>query len=139
MIRSGIGSADIRDVDAIVDSSSGGDGSDDIRRRRCRIINSFRRTLILSSFATFSLSILAMTTRSREEMSVIIEVPSCTNTPWKSDEDLRRKRPESFKSVPSASSIPKCATSCCEDLDCITWQYRADVGCRMSDAFKVEM
>ena len=117
----------IRD-DAIVDSSSGGDGNEDKRRRRCRIINSLRRTLILSSFATLSLIFLAMTTRSREVTSVI-EVPSCTNAPWKSDEDLRGKCPESFKSIPSAKSITQCATSCCEDLNCITWQYRADVGC----------
>ena len=108
----------IRD-DAIGDSSSGGDGNEDKRRRRCRIINSLRRTLILSSFATLSLIFLAMTTRSREV--TVIEVPSCTNTPWESDEDLRGKCPESFKSIPSAKSITQCATSCCEDLNCITW------------------
>ena len=125
MKRSGIGSADISEVDFIVDSSNGDDENEDKRRRRCRIIHSFRRTLFV--FAT--LFILAMTTPSREEISVISEVPSCTNTPWKADEDLRGKCPESFKSVPSATSIPQCAISCCEDLDCITWQYRADVGC----------
>ena len=92
MKRSGIGSADISEVDFIVDSSNGDDENEDKRRRRCRIIHSFRRTLIV--FA--SLFILAMTTPSREEISVISEVPSCTNTPWKADEDLRGKCPASF-------------------------------------------
>jgi len=36
---------------------------------------------------------------------------------------------ESFKSIPAASSnYSLCAISCCEDLECITWQYRSDFG-----------
>lgn len=45
------------------------------------------------------------------------------------NEDLRGKCPGDLKSFPSATSISSCANSCCANLDCITWQYRSDVGC----------
>jgi hypothetical protein len=61
--------------------------------------------------------------------SSIQEVPPCPATPWKADEDLRGKCPESFRSIPDISSTSDCATSCCRDAECITWQYRRDVGC----------
>ncbi len=59
----------------------------------------------------------------------IAEVPPCPAMPWKADEDLRGKCPESFRPIPDASSAHECAASCCTDSECITWQYRRDVGC----------
>ncbi|KAL3822861.1 hypothetical protein ACHAXA_006225 [Cyclostephanos tholiformis] len=91
--------------------------------------------LVLSSFAAISSNKVDSAGTSSSPSSLIIppraliEVPSCPTSPWKADEDLRGKCPESFRSIPDASSVPDCAVSCCNDSECITWQFRLDVGC----------
>lgn len=106
------------------------------------------RLALLASFATLAVVVLLLTAfasisslndvgsvgeSSWSSLSVPprggTEVPSCPASPWKTDEDLRGKCPESFKPIPGASSVPDCAVSCCDDSECITWQYRRDVGC----------
>ena len=54
-------------------------------------------------------------------------VPSCPASPWKTHEDIRGICDSS--STTTAKTIDECATSCCNDDNCITWQYRRDVGC----------
>jgi len=64
-------------------------------------------------------------------------IPQCESQPWKQGEDLIGSCPggmkphklESQQAGPSdASLIRQCAEECCKS-DCITWQYRRDVGC----------
>ncbi len=58
-----------------------------------------------------------------------VVVPSCDRSPWKSNEDMRGKCPGDLKPYELASTVSDCASSCCNDDDCITWQYRRDTGC----------
>lgn len=59
----------------------------------------------------------------------IEDVPPCPSFPWKANEDLRGKCPGDVKPNPDAATISECASSCCTSEECITWQYRKDVGC----------
>jgi hypothetical protein len=148
MKRSGIGSADDAH-DGVATPTAGvvlprNEGDAPQRRRRPRggmVLSSFRRWTArdgLALFATLAivvlLLLLAFAAISLDDVgsgvaSSGIEVPSCPASPWKADEDLRGKCPESFKAIPGASSVPDCAVSCCDDSECITWQFRRDVGC----------
>ncbi|KAL7443105.1 hypothetical protein ACHAXH_008629 [Discostella pseudostelligera] len=56
-------------------------------------------------------------------------VPPCDRSPWKPNEDLRGKCPGDLKPYELATTVSDCASSCCADDACITWQYRRDVGC----------
>lgn len=59
-----------------------------------------------------------------------LAVPTCPSTPWKSKENLRGKcilNP--YYALIATTTITECATSCCKDDNCITWQFRHDVGC----------
>jgi hypothetical protein len=56
-------------------------------------------------------------------MSIVV-VPSCPTTPWKTHEDIRGKCDSTSTTTSNtAKSIDECATSCCNDDNCITWQY----------------
>lgn len=57
------------------------------------------------------------------------EIPSCDKSPWKQNEDLRGKCPGDLKPFPTATTISDCATTCCQNDDCISWQFRSDTGC----------
>jgi len=56
-------------------------------------------------------------------------IPPCDKSPWKPNEDLRGKCPGDLKPFPTATTISECASTCCENDDCITWQFRSDTGC----------
>ncbi|VEU38346.1 unnamed protein product [Pseudo-nitzschia multistriata] len=60
-------------------------------------------------------------------------IPACDNYPWKESENLVGDCAGSltvFKGDPATvSSVETCATACCESDDCVTWQFRKDVGC----------
>ena len=58
-----------------------------------------------------------------------ITIPPCNKSPWKPNENLVGKCPGDLKPHKAAKSISECATTCCQNDNCITWQYRADVGC----------
>ena len=56
-------------------------------------------------------------------------IPPCESHPWKPNEDMRGKCPGDLKPFTPAKTIAECATTCCSDPKCITWQYRKDTGC----------
>ena len=56
-------------------------------------------------------------------------IPQCKSQPWKPNEDMRGKCPGDLKPFASAETISECATTCCLNPKCITWQYRKDTGC----------
>jgi hypothetical protein len=56
-------------------------------------------------------------------------IPQCESQPWKPNEDMRGKCPGDLKPFASAKTVSECATTCCSDPKCITWQYRKDTGC----------
>ena len=57
-------------------------------------------------------------------------VPSCTSSPWKEGESLHGNcQGSALKLNPKPQSAKECATTCCDDPTCITFQYRSDVGC----------
>ena len=58
-----------------------------------------------------------------------LKIPPCPNNPWKEGEDLRGKCPGDLKPFSGATSISTCASTCCDNSECISWQYRKDVGC----------
>jgi len=68
-----------------------------------------------------------------------VQVPECPTTPWKPKEDLVGTCPGDLKPVPGATSVAACAMSCCTSEECITWQYRADVGCKHGPDVRVGM
>ena len=76
-------------------------------------------------------SALSMSGELVNEQQATIVVPSCPATPWKANEDIRGKCSDSPRITTSnvAKTVDECATSCCNDDKCITWQYRRDVGC----------
>ena len=57
------------------------------------------------------------------------QIPPCSNSPWKTNEDLRGKCPGDLKPFKDATTISECASTCCSNPTCISWQYRSDVGC----------
>ena len=64
-----------------------------------------------------------------EKKQPLPEIPSCDKSPWKENEDLRGKCPGDLKPFPTATTISECATTCCQNDDCISWQFRSDTGC----------
>jgi hypothetical protein len=68
----------------------------------------------------------------------IVEIPECEASPWKTDEDLVGMCPGAMKPYDGdddeerstkPQTVSECATACCLDVKCISWQYRRDVGC----------
>lgn len=58
-----------------------------------------------------------------------LQIPPCPTSPWKENENLQGKCPGDLKSYPDATTISQCASTCCSNEECISWQYRQDVGC----------
>ncbi|KAL7520708.1 hypothetical protein ACHAWX_005419 [Stephanocyclus meneghinianus] len=56
-------------------------------------------------------------------------IPPCPTQPWKPHEDMRGQCPGDLKPNPTATTISACASTCCSDPQCITWQFRSDAGC----------
>lgn len=63
------------------------------------------------------------------KVPIVNSIPQCEAQPWKPNEDMRGKCPGDVKPFPSAKTISECATTCCSNPNCITWQYRKDTGC----------
>jgi hypothetical protein len=68
------------------------------------------------------------TTTTTTAAAATINIPSCDQSPWKLSENLIGSCPSGLKPHKSAS-VQECASECCNSDRCITWQYRADVGC----------
>jgi hypothetical protein len=61
-------------------------------------------------------------------------VPSCPSSPWKENEAIHGNcQGGGIKLNPLIKSSTECATTCCDDPKCITFQYRSDVGCFQGD------
>ena len=68
-------------------------------------------------------------TQTTQQTTLQDQIPPCSNSPWKTNEDLRGKCPGDLKPFKDATTISECASTCCSNPKCISWQYRADVGC----------
>lgn len=68
-----------------------------------------------------------------------VQVPACDRSPWKPNEDLRGKCPVDLKPYELAKTVYECASTCCADDACITWQYRRDTGCLHGPDVRVGM
>ena len=68
-----------------------------------------------------------------------LQIPPCPSSPWKANETLQGKCPGDLKPNPSSASISTCASSCCENAECISWQYRSDVGCLQGKDIRLGM
>ncbi|KAL7545180.1 hypothetical protein ACHAWF_008535 [Thalassiosira exigua] len=58
-----------------------------------------------------------------------LRIPPCPASPWKADENLRGKCPGDLKPYANATTASQCASTCCANEECISWQFRQDVGC----------
>mmetsp|Transcript_3489 Transcript_3489/g.8877 ORF Transcript_3489/g.8877 Transcript_3489/m.8877 type:complete len:314 (-) Transcript_3489:383-1324(-) len=67
-------------------------------------------------------------TRAASSSSQIV-IPPCPESPWKSNENLQGQCPGDLKPNGDATTMEQCASSCCTNDACISWQYRRDVGC----------
>ncbi len=85
----------------------------------------FATTLVLSVFMIPPFKVLLSVGSSSKATEV---VPSCPSA-WKPNEDLRGQCPGDLKPFQTATTVSECATSCCADDKCISWQFRRDVGC----------
>ena len=56
-------------------------------------------------------------------------IPQCKLQPWKPNEDMRGKCPGDLKPFAYAKTISDCASTCCSNPKCITWQHKEDTGC----------
>ena len=71
-------------------------------------------------------------TESNNSNNAVQAVPSCDQASWKSSENLIGSCPgglKPYKSNQKTISMENCAIECCQSDACITWQYRADIGC----------
>lgn len=105
------------------------------RRRSCIILVS--TTLIVLTLTFFRTLLLPSIREIAWQYTLQLAVPTCPSTPWKSHENLRGKC--ILNPYASATTITDCATSCCTDVNCITWQYRRDVGCLHGDDLRLGM
>lgn len=69
------------------------------------------------------------TSATRQQQTVLQIPPPCPSSPWKANENLQGKCPGDLKPYKEATTISHCASSCCTNPECISWQYRQDVGC----------
>ena len=53
-----------------------------------------------------------------------LQVPPCPQVPWKEGEDLRGKCPGDLKPFGEAATMGQCASTCCANEECISWQFR---------------
>lgn len=58
-----------------------------------------------------------------------LQIPPCPSSPWKENENLQGKCPGDLKPYPDATTISQCASTCCVNADCVSWQFRDDIGC----------
>lgn len=66
-------------------------------------------------------------------------VPPCPSAPWKEPEILHGTCPGDLKPFDGAKTITECATTCCENPSCISWQFRSDVGCKQGGDVRIGM
>ena len=114
---------------------SGGSGMNRRRSLSCIILVS---TLIVTTL-TFLLPIRLLPSIQEYAWHYALQsaVPTCPSTPWKSHENLRGKCALNPYNI--AMTMDECATSCCNDDKCITWQFRRDVGCLHGDDLRLGM
>ncbi|KAL3802645.1 hypothetical protein HJC23_011969 [Cyclotella cryptica] len=86
-------------------------------------------SLIAACTYTFFLSPPPNNNKSLITPLVEQSIPPCPTQPWKPHEDMRGKCPGDLKPFPPATTISACASTCCSNPSCITWQFRSDVGC----------
>lgn len=123
------------------------------KKRLCNdTIVAFKRWLILRPIrsllivAIFAVSLIYHHPIVRNNISNKIlrsdtsSVPSCTSSPWKEEESLHGNcQGSALKHNPTPQSAKECATTCCDDPTCITFQYRSDVGCFQGEDVRLGM
>ena len=58
-----------------------------------------------------------------------VPIPPYPTSSWKPDENLQETFPGGMKPYTDATNISQCASSCCANEECISWQYHQDKGC----------
>uniref|UniRef100_A0A7S2U6H3 Apple domain-containing protein n=1 Tax=Attheya septentrionalis TaxID=420275 RepID=A0A7S2U6H3_9STRA len=76
---------------------------------------------------------------SRLGTSKSLIIPDCKETPWKPNEDLVGTCPGTLKQVSGYKDAVECAKACCDNQDCVAWQFRADVGCKQGPDIRIGM
>jgi hypothetical protein len=66
---------------------------------------------------------------SSKTLKVAAAIPECIASPWKTGEDLVGPCPGELKPYEAATDLVTCAEHCCASAECISWQFRKDVGC----------
>ncbi len=79
------------------------------------------------------------TRKQNKTKQTLPEIPPCEKSPWKQNEDLRGKCPGDLKPFPSATTISECASTCCQNDDCVSWQFRSDTGCLQGKDIRLGM
>ena len=66
-------------------------------------------------------------------------IPPCPSAPWKEPEILHGTCPGDLKPFDGAKNMPECATTCCDNSSCTSWQFRSDVGCKQGGDVRIGM
>jgi len=89
--------------------------------------------LILSVFLLPPLGMIVgwsnTSTKPKTFQQQALQIPLCPSTPWKENENLQGKCPGDLKPYKDATTLSSCASSCCANSECVSWQFREDVGC----------
>lgn len=101
---------------------------------------SLRPKLSLLIIATFVSSILYLQPTAVQLSTKLLrssqttKVPECPASPWKENESLHGNcQGSALKLNPGPKTATECASTCCDDPKCITFQYRSDTGCYQGD------
>ncbi len=79
------------------------------------------------------------TPRQSLRLKKIVIIPECHSSPWKPDEDLVGTCPGDLKPYAQVDTAIACAEACCASNDCVTWQFRRDVGCKHGPDVRIGM
>jgi hypothetical protein len=94
-----------------------------------------KATAEAASGAAVTLSALAST--AAKLSSTKVAVPECKESPWKENEDLIGNCPSGLTAYLGAKDASECASSCCQNENCISWQYRKDTGCQQGGDMRI--
>ncbi|KAL3781780.1 hypothetical protein HJC23_009210 [Cyclotella cryptica] len=105
-----------------------------VAAQRCLSLRSKRPFLLSSIFLSVIVVFLPRTiTKLSNGLSrkpLRTAVPPCPSSPWKPNESLQGNcQGGGIQPNPSIATATECASSCCSDPACITFQFRSDVGC----------
>lgn len=109
--------------------------------KRRNLLHHKRMVFISFVVVVSTLLIIVMVTTSKQSLPLktAIEIPECHASPWKPDEDLVGTCPGDLKAFTQADTASACAEACCASSDCVTWQFRRDVGCKHGPDVRIGM